>query len=407
MLELVIADDVVPAREVATLLAELFPAAGTYVVKAASGQRLEVALSHPAARAVDPRTLWDALFPIPGAYEVGPWMKAVQVQPGLAFEEWWLELVAEQARTHVGSVRALLRAAIEDFLTWHAGHLHEAAQLEAFERLLFDQRQAIRWSVANPLSPGVEQAVRKLGFTDRDVLDFPGVSYKLGLIDAELRKPGVRFAWPRVLQLAGETPLLHSDEVAIAVARARAGEYLTPVLLRDGTAAHAGMLEHECDLLRTMTADAIRAEVHPREFARQLYQRLGVEEGIQRDFERVARTEIQEARLRGAFEGERRSRNWTPETLVYKTLAANPCSGCLRLWKNGDGTPRLITVRQLEAEDQLGPNRGPWREWRHRIGPSHPNCLDSPALTWQPALAAVFARSAPQYAQMMEQRGLA
>jgi hypothetical protein len=397
------------AGEARAVLTRLFPDAATYEVRQADGRTVAVSFSAAVRDAADPLPIWQALFPGPGEYQIddGTLHKAIAPETaGLQFDEWWLERLLLEARRQFTGIHDLVLGAIERFIREHAGGLADPEHLRELEELLFDLRQGIRWSVAAPVPADTVARLRILGFSDRDVLDFAGIAYRLGLIELRLQRPGARFDWAEVLALARQAPTLHSDEVAMAVARQRAGMGLTPVLLRDGQALTLAAAEEERRLLRELTARAIAEEMHPRDFARQLYKRLELDHGIVRDWERVARTEIMEARLRGAFEGERRARQWTAETLVYRQVAARPCSGCLRLYQQPDGMPHRYTVAELEAEDARGFNRGPWREWRPRIGPTHPHCLCGPWATWSPALQGVFAREAPRWRQTMAARGL-
>lgn len=412
MIEVVLSDPQhAPEAEAAAFIAKMFPAPGAYGIQGPDGEGVVVALSAPGAEAAEAGSVLQACFPTAGTYRIGTpdeIAKAVQYAPPKPFAEWFFERLMAEAAKGIESVRDLYRRVITDFLTTHLGRHTSPAALAEFERTLFDLRQALRWQVAAPIDPDVRTRLEALGFQARDLVDFPGLAYRLGMIEARIQNAPTRPSWREILTLAAEAPVLTSDQVAIAVARERAGQYLTPVLLRDGTEAHARILERERELLRTMTPDAVARETSARTFARALYANVEGELELRRDWERVARTELQEARLRGAFEGERQAKRWTAETLVYKTLGPNPCNGCLRLWKYPDGTPFLISVGDLEREDALGPNRGPWREWHHRIGVSHPNCLDSPALTWNPALAGFFREQASKkWRAMMAERGLA
>ncbi len=383
-------------------LARAFPVAGTYHLRG-GGRRREVSFSDAPSRAADPLTLWQALFPVDGDYLVKAITTRGVVVHGKRFEEWWLERLVAASREQFVDLRAVVRRAVELFIQEHGGSLADPTVLQRFERLLFDLRQGMRWAVAQPVTPGVEAVLRELGFEDRHVLDFPGVAYRLGMLSDELAKPGAKFSWPEALAMAAKAPVMPSDELAISYLRQRAGTYLSPVVTRPVQALHVAAMEREQQLLRTMAAEAVGQEMHPRAFARQLYKRFN-EEGIFRDWERVARTEIGEARCLGAFAAERRTRGWTAETEIYRTLGATPCNGCLRLYRTAGGLPRVYTVAEVEAADSFGMNQGPWRTWHARVGITHPNCRDSPWLTWKPALARVFAAKAPEWAATWARR---
>lgn len=386
--------------EVAPLLSRAFPAAGSYLLKGPHGIRA-VDLSAPAALAADPLTLWQALFPVDGAYLV----KAAGPTGTRAFDIWFYERLLTEARRNGGRIRDWVHHVIEAFIREHGGTLAQPELLERFERLLFDLRQGVRWSVALRVDAEVERRLRGLGLTEHDVVDVAGIAYRLGRLERTLRTAGRGWSWATALAEAAAAPLLPADMAAIAYAQSRAARYLTPVLTREGQALHEAALAHEVSRLRTLTAEAVRAEMHPREFARQLYH-VFEPEGVWRDWERVARTEIHEARTRGAWSADREARGWTADTLVYRMLGTNPCNGCLLLYRLPNGHPRLYRVGDVEAADAQGPNRGPWREWHVRIGPTHPNCRDSPWGQYGPALEAVFRREATQWAAEYARRKL-
>src|SRR4249920_1895706 len=126
------------------------------------------------------------------------------------------------------------------------------------------------------------------------------MAYRLGMIeDALAKKPTLDLA--AILRLARAVPLSPADEKAIAYASVQAGEALTPVLMRDSMTVLSGALEKERAIVRTKTAEAVKQEMGARELSRDLRAQLAPE-GVVRDFDRVARTELQEARVRGAFE---------------------------------------------------------------------------------------------------------
>lgn len=390
-------------REVGAVLAALFPAAGLYHVQAPSRRAREVRFSAAPAAAADPMPIWRALFEADGDYIVKAITTRGHVVHGKRFEEWWLERLVAAAEGQFTDLQGVVRRAVELFIREHGGHLSDPQVVARFERLLFDLRQGLRWSVAQPVTPAIEEALRALGFADRHVLDFPGVAYRLGMLSDTLAKPGTSFTWEQALELAARAPVLPSDEVAIAHARMRAGAYLTPVAMRPAQALHLAAAEREQQLLRTMAVEAVAQQMAPKAFARELFKRFR-EEGVHRDWERVARTEIAEARCVGAFAAESRLRGWTAETTIYRTLGAAPCNGCLKLYRTSGGMPRVYTVGEVQAADALGPNQGPWQAWHARIGPTHPNCRDSPWLTWKPVLARVFESSAPEWAATWKRR---
>lgn len=385
-------------------LGDLFAGGGRFLVTAATGDRREVTFDDDPTVAPDPLTFWQGIFPRDGTYRVEAFAKAVHVTE--PFAEWFLEQLLEEARKHFGKVQDAVLRVMDRLIRERAGHLTDPAVLAEFEQARHLLRQGVRWSIGAPIPEGVDQTLRRLGFGDVGVLDWPGIAYRMGAVRDELDAPSGKIRdWQRVMAFATTGPVNVVDRAAMAAARERVARYLTPVVLRGGEVMTDAALAREQRQLRTMTVHAIANETHPLQLAREFHGRFDPQ-GIERDWMRVARTEIMNARLEGAFKAEAAARAWTAETKIYRQTAADPCSGCLRLHRNPDGTPKLYTVAEVEASDALGPNRGPWREWTPKIGSSHPNDRCSPWATYTPALASVFGRHAPKWAAVMRERGL-
>jgi len=385
-------------------LACLFPDAGRYeIIKASTGVRHEVAFSAPVALAGDPAAIWDALFPERGRYLI---KATAEVEAG-GFEEWWLERLVTAARTQFEGVHGLVRRAIAQFLEEHRAALVDPGSFARFEQLLFDVSRGIRWSVAAPVSHDVERQLRAMGWAERELLDFPGLAYRLGMLHQVLARPGASLAWDQVLELARAVPLTPVDQAAIAIAREQAARALTPVLLRDGRAAQQHVLDHEMRTIRERVAQAVERGTHPAELARQLYKEFDRDGGIVRDWERVARTEINEARCRGALTALRTARGLDDDSKVYRLVARDPCTACLRLYVTAEGMPRLYAIAELEREDAQGYNTGPHATWHARVGPTHPNCLCGPWLAYTPGVEAAFQMRAEVLRRLRDQRRIA
>ena len=99
---------------------------------------------------------------------------------------------------------------------------------------------------------------------------------------------------------------------------------------------------------------------------------------MERDWHRVAHTEMFDAKLQG--EAEAILNNESPlskkgaETLVYKKPAPNACAKCKQLYLERDGiTPRVFKLSELLAN---GNNYGKKQaDWVATLGVLHPNCL--------------------------------
>lgn len=394
------APETATALDAARVVPSLFPEAGVYIVQAPGGAKREFTFSHRPSLADDPLAIFREVFTKGGTYFIKAKLPADEHR---TFDRWYFEtLLSEAQKTFVGLRGAMLNT-VTDLIRRHGGDLTDPGVVMLLERALADCRLAVRWSLAFPLPPDAERRIRALGFSDVDVLDWPGLAYRLGKMEEQLAT--APYSWDKILEIARSAPALPGDAEAIAYAQLRAGQYLTPVALRDPQASVTAALEYERTMLRSMTADAVRREMNAREFARKLYNEL-TPQGIIRDFDRVARTELQEARLQGAWEAEHRAKGWGPDTRVYRSLSSRPCNGCLTLYKRPDGHPRTYTTAEVEAGDAQGVNTGPWEGWHVRKGPTHPNCLDSPWLTFRSELGPLFSREAGKWQEVFRRRGL-
>jgi len=394
--------------EAASILSDVFDAPGKYLIVGPPGV-FGVELSHPATVARDPLSIWTALFPHDGHYVIkaaGPPTQPPVEPPPIPkrLPRWWLEALLSEATRGGLKLRDMFAEKIAELAGQYGGALTTPEARVALEELLMDFRLAIKWTLGQPLTPRVERTLRDLGFTDGEIIQFPGLAYRLGMIEAELvKRPELTF--DEVLKLARSVPLNPADEAAIAYASVRAGDALTMVLLRDPERILDDVFEHERALLRKMVPDAVQREIGARQLARDLHHALSPE-GVVRDFDRVARTELQEARVRGAFSADSKARQWTPETQVFRTVAAVPCNACLMLYKTRDGMPRLYSVADLEEQDSQGYNRGPIGGWHARIGSTHPNCLCSPWVKWWPEMKGIYEADRPKWLAAFKRRGL-
>jgi hypothetical protein len=393
--------------EAAAILADVFDEPGDYVL-AGPGGLYGIRLSAPAIAARDPMALWQELFAADGEYVI---RKARAVDPDPTEEvvhtpkripRWWIEALLSDAEQHALTLRGTFVEKMTELVAKHAGALADPEAIVALEQILMDFRLAVKWSLGLPLPPAIEGRLRALGFTTDEVLRFPGMAYRLGMIESELAKRP-HMPLKDILRIARAVPLNPADEVAIKHATARAGEALSPVLVRDAQRTMAEALEHERGLTRTLTARGIEREWSTREFSRQLRETLSPE-GVVRDFDRVARTEMQESRIRGAFAADMKARDWKPSTQVFRTVAAVPCNQCLTLYKDETGMPRLYTVEALEAEDARGYNRG--RPYHARVGVTHPNCLCSPWVKWWPEMKAIYEPERAKWLATYKRRGI-
>lgn len=328
--------------------------------------------------------LCQAVFPAAGEYVV----KATTAAED--FEEWFLQELFRAAQRYYGDARAQVWDALDRLLALRGMQSPTGLGFDELHEALFDLSTASTARMVGLDVPrDVLQRLRTIGWSTPEALDFPALAYRMGLLHRELTASSP-VSYARLVQQARAMPLTDAERIAVDYARRRAGLFLKPIFDRDGTLWTA---ERELFPIRQRVTPALEHRVGPREAARQLqntYRAMGVE----RDAERVIRTEMAEASNRGAWVHD--SQSWAADDLIFRQPSREACKGCLRLFLRPDGHPRLYTPAEVEAATALGPNTGPWQEWRPLIGPIHPNCVCGPFQRWQQAMTSIFERSAPR-----------
>lgn len=311
--------------------------------------------------------LYRAVFVGPGEYVV----KAQTHDEN--FEEWFLGALFRAAQRHYGDARAQIREALDRLLKLRGVKAPTGLGFDELHEALMDLSTA---STASMVGIDVPQAVKRrlltIGFTEQAILDFPAIAYRMGLIYRELASAApVPFA--RLAARARAVPITDAENAAIDYARRRAGLWLRPIFDREGALWSA---ERELFPIRQRVTQALERRTAPREAAREL-QNTYRAAGIERDAERVIRTELAEASNRGAWAVE--SRTWSSDNQVFRQPSREACKGCLRLYLDPNGMPRLYAPRFVE-EASAYPNTGGWRDWMPQIGPTHPNCFPAGTL---------------------------
>lgn len=376
-------------------LRHLFPEGGEYLVQDPAGRWSNVVLQRSPADDEGVGELIKAVFPSGGRYLV-----ARAPKEGAAFDEWFLERLVEEARRHYTSTRQLVRRVVERFIGQHDGDLTDPDVYARFEELLFDVRRASGFSIGMNVSPATRVRLAELGVTSQEVYDWPAIAYRLGRVYRSVG-PTATFSWTRAMALAESVKLTDTERAAMAFARQRAGIHLTPVLLREPQRAWETVAAEEQRLLRVMTRRAIRDRGGAMKLARDLYEKLDKEGGIARDWERVARTEISDARSEGSWAVE--MSGVAEDGKIYRDTSSRACSECLRLYREPDGSPRLYTKAEILAEDALGPNTV--KPYHARIASTHPQCVCGPFQAAPSDFVAGLHRK--KFGPVMEERGLA
>lgn len=336
---------------------------------------------------------WNEVFSGPGTYTIEPEMLKAESAEG-NFDEWFLEQLSRHAAEKFVGLRDRLWEILDEWITGRSLRPSEAEWFE-LQQALFDLSRANTAHMVGLVLPqDLRDRLRLMGFSEAEVLDFPGLAYRMGKLWTMLQRHE-SMPWADLVKIARGFPLTPAEEAGLKWARQRAGNYLRPIFDEAGRLWTA---DREVRPLRRLLDEAARTRQHPHEVARALGASLRAQ-GNFRDADRVARTEIAYMRSHGSWNSQREQ--WDEDTGLFRQTSTRACDDCLRLYKRPDGLPRVYSVQALEALDALGPNRSPRDSWVAKIGPTHPNCACSPWQRWYEQMASVFQPRAKQYAERL------
>ncbi|GEM_PF-5408334 len=343
---------------------------------------------------------WREIFPQPGEYFVEPLAKAVSGHENHGFDEWFLQRLYEVSLERSLGMQEAIWTVLDELLMERGVRTPSDLEWLELQNLLFDLQGASTARMAGLKVPkALLERLGGFGWTPFEQLDFPALAYRMGRIYERLEKTEP-MPWEELIKLAQDIPLGSAERVAVDHLRRHAGNYLRPVYTKTG---EAWVAEREQYPLREL----LSAGAERRKTVRRLARELGNSQrarGIARDAERVVRTEMAEARSRGAWENDRK--RWKDEALIFRQTSSTPCKVCLRMFKNPDGTPKLYRPEDVEKWSELGPNTGPKENWVPKIGPIHPNCVCPPWEKYLAVMKETHEKHAPYYANLMQAMGI-
>ncbi len=338
-----------------------------------------------------------ALFAEPGQYRVEPMLKAVGSEPLDEWETWFMRRLHEVTREEFVGTRAAIWEVLDGVLQESKATVPSERDYWQLHEDLFDLTHASTARMVGLDVPSpVKRRLRRMGWSEREALDFPGLAFRVGRMYDQLKEMGEQVPWENLVTAAKSYPLSTLEEATIEGIRRQAGVNLRPIMDQAGRVWTG---EREIEPLREVLERHTRDRSGARAAARELGNAARAE-GNFRDMDRVARTELAEISGNAAW-GER-GKDWTPETKLFRQPNRNACKACLRLFKEPGGMPRLYTKAEVEAGDALGFNRGPWREYHVRIGTIHPSCVCAPWSRWLESLRPMFEADAAEWAGKMK-----
>lgn len=286
--------------------------------------------------------------------------------------------------------------------------------------------------VPSPMAadPTVRAAVRSQGWP----IDMIETAYRLGLgnlpPNRSIKQPTLALdADGQIQGLASLTPF---DAHMLELLRTQAGSLLRPLAFGIGQELERRTLAQDIQIAQAAVLEGSHG-TPTRALASYMADLAGAQMGADglpvtagakwdRDWRRVARTEMARARNTAALYADLRNHpvnaEWepgqplkVPKVLVFKIPQETrrdekgrllmPCQHCQRLWRVDDVTPRLYPLEQLIANGDNGNGGvggGPRKaaEYLPTVGPIHPHCVCGPLLYYVPETLHLFPKMEDQ-----------
>lgn len=173
-----------------------------------------------------------------------------------------------------------------------------------------------------------------------------------------------------VIRAVQKTPLTKVERAAIDYATDHAGTYIKGIrdmMLKDAEGAASRARRSALRAVQEATADAIAKRKTIKQFKTTLFDMF---DERNRDWQRVAHTEMNDAIQHGIYNEIRRTSDDTHNQLVFKRPAPDACPHCKRVYLNSDGSPRIFRMEDL-ADSNVGKKAA---NWQPTIGSVHPWC---------------------------------
>lgn len=223
-------------------------------------------------------------------------------------------------------------------------------------------------------SPAV---LKKLGLPP-EFADLITDSYKYGKLGVLQGKPLDKMSTKEIEKLIKKTNLTPAQQSSVDLSKINAQQHINSLNAKVTSSIMSLAIKEQLNMYTTVEQVVPEALKNNTERYKVIQQLREMSNDWERDWHRVAHTEMWDAKVRGEaqaiFNGESPLSNKKGETRVFKRPAPNACSSCKKLYLEPDGiTPRIFTLSELQA---YGNNYGKkQRDWVPTLGTLHPNCL--------------------------------
>jgi hypothetical protein len=214
--------------------------------------------------------------------------------------------------------------------------------------------------------------LKRAGLLRESVRNFIGDAYTLGKIVSHLDKATAKgLDFEQIKRAASKFPTTEVEKRAMEYASEHAGQYIRGISDDMVKEARASASRSSMDALRAVQAEVKEAVLKRKttsELKTSLYRII---RGKQRDWQRVASTEMNDAIQRGIYQEIHNQSEEGSEQLVYKRPSPTACKHCKKAYLLSDGvTPRVFKLSDLE-ESNIGRTSS---DWGPTVGSVHPWC---------------------------------
>lgn len=250
------------------------------------------------------------------------------------------------------------------------------AQINRIKSIISDHMEVLMQITTGDGSPS-KRLINKLKLP-KSVKDLITSAYKYGkariISDTDLTK----LSTDEVNKLIDNLKLTPSQQYAIEQSKIRAQQYIDNIGQHITTGVVSTAIQSDLDMwsaVKEIVPNSMKEYTTRNKVVQQLRDTTG---DMNRDWDRVAHTEMWSAKCRGEAEaimsGESPLSKDKGDTLVYVRPAHNACAKCKALYMESNGlTPKVFTMTQLLNN---GSNYGKKQaDWLPTVPPLHPNCM--------------------------------
>ena len=224
------------------------------------------------------------------------------------------------------------------------------------------------------LSP---ELLKKLNLP-KDVTDLITDSYKFGMLTIMSNKKLDKLPEKEVDKLLRDLKLTPAQKRAIEYSQINTQLHLQNLQSKITSTVLATAIQDQTNMYNAIGAVIPKAIEEHMDRYKVIQQLRETSKDWNRDWHRVAMTEMQNARMNGVAQsilnGESPLSNKKGDTLVFKRPAPNCCNMCRKLYlEKGTDKPIVFKLSDLLAN---GTNYGKKQaDWKAVVGTVHPNCI--------------------------------